>query len=143
MTANPDNPVHNWVDQLPHLDPPELDGMSICGFLIRRRPGQIGLLVANVLLEFDESDVLDSCELDPPDGLRDAAAIHVRIWLRSGAPLLDIRDSPGLRDALIQGAEPFAVAVRHDEVGAVNAPRYARLEAEYLQRHRLMPLQPG
>lgn len=126
-----------WLSALPQVDAQSIDRLSLYGLMLKSPDERVRLLFDDQVVEFAREDVTAVEALPPRDGLRDGAAIYVRLWLREGTKVLSAGGDHSVADTLFVQHQPFAVAVRDPALAVTPSGNYARLESEYLRRYSL------
>ncbi len=104
--------LEKLLSSLPMAVEDRVTGILLCGWLAPSEPGEFRILVGDLCLCFQESDLLDIERTSLTEsGLRPAFAIGIRVLVRRGAPLLDLCLSK-VYEGLFPGRKPFALAVR-------------------------------
>ena len=95
---------------------PAAEGLfSIAGIMVAGHPGQVRLLVDQLVLDLDEEDVVEASELPAPPGLVGELAQPVRLVLRRGARLLGAGAADAYENVVWRREELFSMRTRRDE----------------------------
>jgi hypothetical protein len=127
-----------WLESLPAGDGPQPGGLTLVGLLVRSPDDRLRLLMGGLCLDFAAGDVAGVTPIGLPAAFDTPGAVAVEATLRAGAPLLGIHDAKALRTAAAAGRAPFAIATRSEVKVVPPSTGYAREEAAYLRRHRLI-----
>ena len=129
--------VAQWVSLLPRAEEQAGDGIVLDGWLGRGQNGRVDIFVGGLRLSFRLRDILAIESVTTEDTSAQASPRPVRVLVRRGAALLDIRPAE-LCERLPSHQKPFALAVRpyHRVLGGAN--RFRELEREFLLTHGLI-----
>ncbi len=96
-------------------NPAAEERFSIEGILVAGHPGQVRLLVDQLVVDLDEEDVLEASELPAPPGLVEELARPVRLVLRRGARLLGAGAADSYENVIWRRGELFSMRTRREE----------------------------
>jgi hypothetical protein len=96
-------------------DPAAEEIFSIEGIMVAGHPGQVRLLVDQLVLDLEEDDVVSASELPAPPGLIEDLAQPVRLVLRRGARLLGAGSARTYEDVVWRRGELFSMRTRREE----------------------------
>ena len=129
--------VVHWLSLLPLAEEHAGEGIVLNGWIGCGENGRAEIFASGLRLSFGSQDILDI----EPAGTDFVSATSplkpVRVVVRRGATLLDVRPDTLCEDLLPQ-QKPFALAVRlsHQPIGP--ADRFRELEREFLRKHGLI-----
>ena len=129
--------VVHWVSRLPLAEESVGEGIVLEGWLGRGEDSRADIFTGRMRLSFRWQDILEIEPAAMDDGPVEDSLILVRVAVRRGAALLDIRPEE-LCGRLPPKPKPFALAVRpsHEPLG--RADRFRELEREFLRKHGLI-----
>ena len=116
-------------------DPVDQATFSIEGIMVASHPGQVRLLVDQLLIDLEESDVASVTELPLPDGLDARMALPVRLELRRGARLLGAGSAAAYEDVIWGRGQLFAIRTRRDELPWQIGESYRQLARTFFARY--------
>jgi hypothetical protein len=108
------------------------------GILVASRVGQVRLLVDQLVMDLDESDVVSVSELPFPPGLEETVAQPVRLELRRGVRLLGVGAAEAYEDVLWKRGHLFAMRTRRGEPTWQIGDGYQQLERRFLARYGIV-----
>jgi len=129
--------IVQWVSRLPLVDERAGDGLVLDGWLGRSENGRAEIFVRGLRLSFRLRDILEIESLETDAAATPSARTPVRLVVRRGAGVLDIRLSE-LCEGLTPKQRPFALTVRpsHRAIGPAN--HFRELERAFLLKHGLI-----
>jgi hypothetical protein len=116
-------------------DPAVEDLSAIEGIMVASYPGQIRLLVDQVVVDFDENDVVSASALPSPPDLVEKLAQPVRLVLRRGARLVGVGAAEVYDNVIWQRGELFAMRTRREETPWQISESYRQLERRFFARY--------
>jgi len=119
-------------------DPAAQESFSLEGIMVASHPGQVRLVIDQVVVDFAEEDVVAAGEVPPPPGLNEKTAQPVRLELRRGARLLGAGSAAVYGDVLREPGHLFAVRTRREEPPLLFSVAYRKLEREFFARYGII-----
>lgn len=116
-------------------DPAVKEAFAIEGIMVAGHPGQVRLVVDQIVLDLDEDDIVAATELPSPPGLNATAAQPVRLELSRGARLLDVRSAAAYEEVAWQRGQLFAMRTRREEPPWRISDAYRQMEREFFARY--------
>ena len=115
-------------------DATDQESFSLEGIMVASHPGQVRLVIDQVVFDLDEEDILAVAAVPPPPGLKEKTAQAVRLELRRGARLLGAGSAAVYEDVIWERGHLFSVRTRRAEPPVVFSTGYQRLEREFFAR---------
>lgn len=112
--------------------------LSVEGIMVASHPGQIRLVIDQVVVDLDENDIVSASELPSPTDLEGRIAQPVRLELRRGARLLGAGAAAAYEDILWKQGQLFAMRTRQGEQPWRITESYSRLERSFLARYGIV-----
>jgi len=119
-------------------DPAAQESFSLEGIMVASHPGQVRLVIDQVVVDLAEEDVVSAGELPPPPGLNEKTAQPVRLELRRCARLLGAGSAAVYDDVLWERGHLFAMRTRREEPPWLVSAAYKQLEREFLTRYGII-----
>lgn len=110
----------------------DADGFVVEGFLVGGDAHSIELVMPPYLLVIDRADVRGFDERPALPAQNATACVAVRLELRDGARLRDMRSARELESAMWYTRRPFAMATRPIEAPVTGEAAYAARERSFL-----------
>jgi hypothetical protein len=129
--------VAQWVSRLPLAEEQVGDGIVLDGWLGRAEDGRADIFVSGLRLSFRLQDILETQSVGMEDPSAPSSPRPVRLLVRRGAAVLDIRPDQ-LCEICLSRRKPFALAVRPSHLVLGPANRFRELEREFLLKHGLI-----
>ena len=111
---------------------------SIEGIMVASHPGQVRLVVDQVVVDLDEGDIVSANELPSPPGLEKDVAQPVRLELRRGAQILGIGAAEVYEDVIWERGQLFAMRTRRGEPSWQISESYTQLERRFFARYGIV-----
>jgi hypothetical protein len=112
--------------------------LSVEGIMVASHPGQIRLVIDQVVIDLDENDIVSASELPSPTDLEERIAQPVRLELRRGARLLGAGAAAAYEDVLWKQGQLFAMRTRRGEQPWRITESYGQLERSFLARYGIV-----
>jgi hypothetical protein len=116
-------------------DSPPGKSFAVEGILVASHPGQVRILLDDLAIDLDESDVLAVRERPAPPHLVETVARAVRLELRAGSRLLGIGSADAYEHVIWRRGHLFAMRVRREEPTWQIGEGYLRLQREFFARY--------
>jgi hypothetical protein len=112
--------------------------LSVEGIMVASHPGQIRLVIDQVVVDLDENDIVSASELPSPTDLEGRIAQPVRLELRRGARLLGAGAAAAYEDVLWKQGHLFAMRTRRGEQPWRITESYRQLERSFFARYGIV-----
>ena len=125
--------IEKWLSHIPLAEEVVGEGIVLSGWLVPSKPEELCILIGELYLVFHRIDIVGMelvTSIEDPGELK--PAIEVRIVIRRGSPILDIRLGQ-LREVLSPQQRPFAFSVRPLSITLKPASRFRNLERQFLE----------
>jgi hypothetical protein len=115
------------------------ESFSLEGIMVAGHPGQVRLVIDQIVVDLDEEDVVAAVEVVPsPPGLKEKVAQPVRLELRRGARLLGAGSAAAYADVLWERGHLFALRTRRAEPPVLFSATYRQLERDFFARYGII-----
>ncbi len=111
---------------------PTDDTISLEGYLLRGNEDSFRVVVAGLVLEFRNSDLLGLSE--QPEPVYRPMVVAARLKIRRPATLLSVSDADAYRPLIEPKIEPFAYATRPSAPPMQAAPRFDALQEAFKRK---------
>jgi len=119
-------------------DSTDQESFSLEGIMVASHPGQVRLVIDQVVVDLAEEDVIAASEVPPPPGLKEKTAQPVRLELRRGARLLGAGSAAAYEDVIWERGHLFALRTRREEPPVLFSAAYRQLEREHFARYGII-----
>jgi hypothetical protein len=126
-----------WLFRLPLAEEKAADGIVLAGWLGRGEDGRVDIFAGRLRLSVRSQEILEIESAETDEVSATFSLKPVRVVVRRGAALLDIRPDELCKELPPQ-RKPFALAVRPSHRPLGPADRFRQLEREFLRKHGLI-----